>query len=464
MSLKSYDLIVIGSGPGGEVGAIRAAQLGLRVALIEKRAHLGGTCLNVGCIPTKALLESAKFWKKLQNADKHGFSLIKASFRWDDILGNKDKIIETQRKGLKFLMKKNKVDVYQGLGQFRSEHEIDVISTHDGKTETLFGHHILLATGSEVSQIPNIKVDGKVIHTSDTIINIEKVPQSMLIIGGGVIGLEFASLFSSFSSKVTVVEMMDTVLAGEDRDCVNELLRQFKKKSIKVITGTKVLSVEKKENSCEVELSDETRELFDCILVSIGRKPVIQNLCLEEVGLHTKNGFISSNAHYQTNISHIFAIGDIIQTPALAHTASAEAIHAVETIAGKNPRLINYETNPSAIYTFPEVAGIGRTEESLKADGISYQVAQFPFAPIAKAKIEESTEGFIKIIYSQPYKQILGVHIVGAKATELISEFVLGSVLEATLDDIGHAIHPHPTISESIQEAAHSGLGGPIHL
>lgn len=466
MVSKRYDLIIIGSGPGGEVGAIRAAQLGLKVALVEKNEHLGGTCLNVGCIPTKSLLESAKTWTKLRHVEELGFAIGgEPAFKWDKIMARKEQIVDAQRKGLKFLMKKNKIDTFHGIGRFEDANHLQILQSNQ-TSETIFGKHFLIATGSRVRELPFVKSNHRNILTSDSILFIDHVPKTMAIVGGGVVGMEFASLFGRFGCQVTVIEMAEQILPSEDPDCVKELVRHVtSKQNVTVKTKTKLLEIVDKGDHCIVRTENNNDLLVEKVLISIGRQPVTEELNLDAIKLKKDaKGFIPVDSHYKTAINHIFAIGDVIATPALAHTASAEAIHAVEIIAGHIPPLIDYETNPSAIYTYPEIASIGKTEPNLKDNGIDYKVAKFPFAPLAKAKIEEATEGFIKILISKEYGEILGVHIVGAKATELISEFALGKILETTIEEIGYTIHPHPTISETIMEAAHAGMGGAIHM
>lgn len=470
MSEEQFDLVVIGAGPGGEVGAIRAAQLGMKVAIVDKREHLGGTCLNVGCIPTKALIESAKMLKKMKSMDQFGIEISDYTVNWDKVLGRKEDIVNTQRKGLQFLMKKNKIKVFQGTASFTNAQTISV----KGKdtTETLKTKYTLIATGSKVRELPFAQSNGKNILTSDTIMDIKSVPKSLAVVGGGVVGMEFACLFSFFGSEVTVIELADQVLPFEDPETAKEVVRCFKKYKIKIENNAQLKKVEDLGKKCKVTVeltkkgSKSTEELeFEKVLMSVGRQAVTEGLGLDLVQLKTdQRGFIPVDSHYKTEHDHIFAIGDVINTPALAHTASAEAKHAVEIIAGERPPIIDYNLNPSAIYTYPEVASIGKTEPYLKDQNISYKVAKFPFAPLAKAKIEEATDGFIKILYGPEFHEILGVHIVGAKATELISEFVLGAMLETTVDEIGRAIHPHPTISETIIEAAHVAESGAIHM
>lgn len=467
MALSSYDVVVIGSGPGGEVGAIRAAQLGLKTALIEKEPHLGGTCLNWGCIPTKALLESAKTYDKLKHIEELGFSAGEVTYHWDKIMSRKLGIVEAQRKGLRFLMKKNKIDCFEGHGRIAGKGKISV-STTENKEIVLDTKHVLLATGSRVRELPFAKSTGNAIVNSDHVLSLKKIPQSLCVVGGGVVGTEFASLYGRFGTEVTIVEMADQILPTEDQECVKELVRNLKKQNIKIKTKAKITAIEEKAKKAVIRIEGEEEQTFEKVLVSIGRAPVTEDIGLDKVGVKTERGFIGVDSHYRTSASWVYAIGDIIPTPMLAHTASAEAIHAVEIMAGHHPPVINYQANPSAIYTYPEIASIGDSEQKLKEQGKvlgqDYKVAKFPFAPMAKAKIEMATEGFIKLIFEPKYREILGVHIVGARATELIAEFALGKILETTVDEIGHTIHPHPTISETIMETAHAAIGGPIHM
>ncbi len=461
--IGTYDLIVIGSGPGGEVGAIRAAQLGLKVALVEKAPHLGGTCLNWGCIPTKALLEAAKTYTKLQHAPDLGFTIGPVSFDWSKIMARKSGIVDAQRKGLRFLMKKNKIDVYEGHGRLQGKGAVSV-TANDGKVVSLSTKKVLLATGSKIRDLPIAKTNGKTIINSDDILSSPDIPKTLCVIGGGVVGTEFASLYGRFGSMVTIIEMAPQILPTEDADVVKDLVRLLKKQNVVVEANTKLVKVEDKGDHALVTTEGQSPRKFDRVLVSIGRAPVTEDIGLDRVSLATERGFIKVDEHYRSSSDWVYAIGDIIPTPALAHTASAEAIHAVEVIAGHKPPVINYDANPSAIYTSPEVASIGKTEQALKAAKIEYKVAQFPFAPMARAKIDDATDGFVKILYEPKYREILGVHILGAKATEMIAEFALGKILETTVDEIAHTIHPHPTISETAMEAAHVAMGGAIHL
>lgn len=463
---STYDLVVIGSGPGGEVAAIRAAQLGLRVALVEKQKHLGGTCLNWGCIPTKALLHAATTYDKLRHSEDQGFEYGPVKYSWEKILARKEKILDQQRNGLRFLMKKNKIDTFEGHGRLAGDQTV-VVKSQDGSEKKLVTKTILIATGSKVRNLPNAAVDGKTIHNSDTVLSIAAIPKSLAVIGGGVVGTEFASLFARFETKVTILEMAPQILPSEDDESVKELSRHLKKQGIETRTSITIAEIAKQKNDkgVTIKLGDGTSIDVDVLLVSIGREPVTSDIGLETAGIKLeKSGHIPVNDHYQTSNPRIYAIGDVIMTPALAHTASAEGMHAAEIIGGKKPPVINYSANPNAIYCYPEIASVGMTEKKAKEKGLEYLIAKFPFAPLAKAKIEGTTDGFVKILYGSKHREILGVHIVHAKATELIAEFVLGQILETTIDEIGMAIHPHPTLSETIMEAAHVAHGGGIHL
>ncbi len=464
MQTQTYDLVVIGSGPGGEVGAIRAAQLGMKVALVEKAAHLGGTCLNVGCIPTKSLLASVTHFVKLQHSEELGFKTGKISFDWSKIMERKEKIVGGNRNGLLFLMKKNKIDIHWGVGSLKSATEVEVVGK-DGVTLTLKTKHVLLATGSQVAELPFAQANHRNILTSDSILFIDHVPESLAVVGGGVVGVEFASLFARFGSKVTIIELADQILPYEDAETVSELVKYFRKQGIEIETSTRLNKLDDHgDKGVDVFTEGKEKRSFKKVLLSIGRKPVTENIGLEKLKVKTEKGFISVDSHYRTNVPSVFAIGDIINTPALAHTASAEAIHAVEVMAGHEPQVINYEANPSAVYSYPEIASIGKTEEQLKKSSTPYKIGKFPFAPMAKAKIEGATEGFVKILFDPKYGELLGVHIVGAKATEMIAEFVVAKNLETTVEELAASIHPHPTLSEVAMEAAHAALGGAIHL
>jgi dihydrolipoamide dehydrogenase len=360
-------------------------------------------------------------------------------------------------------MKKNKIDTFEGHGRIAGKGKVTV-TDKDGKVTTLDTKNVLIATGSRIRDLPFVKTNGKTIINSDDILSLGRVPKSLCVVGGGVVGTEFVSLYGRFGAQVTIIEMAPQILPTEDADTVKELVRNLKKQGIAVEAGSKLTAVEDKKDKALVKVEGKDPREFEVVLIAVGRAPVTEDIGLDRVGLATDKGFLKVDEHYRTSVDWIYAIGDVIPTPALAHTASAEAIHAVEVMAGHEPPVIDYQANPNAIYTYPEIASIGRTEDQLKKAGVEYKTTQFPFAPMARAKIDDATEGFVKLIYEPKYRELLGVHIVGAKATEMIAEFALGKVLETTVDEIAHTIHPHPTISETVMEAAHAALGGAIHM
>ena len=469
--MSSFDLVVVGSGPAGYPAAIYAAQSGLKTALIEAAPALGGTCANWGCIPTKALLFSASMYDKAKKLSHYGVKISGAdapgaiTLDFAQVNKRKDEIVKSNTGGVSFLMKKNKVEVIKGYGKLVSKNSVEV-TAQDGTKTVITGKSILLATGSRVRELPHIKIDGKDILSSDHALFLDKVPASLAILGGGVVGSEFASCYGRFGSQVTIFEMAEQIVPTEDAECAAELTKALKKQQVEVLTGVKVTSITAKGGSVEVLVEGEAKpRTFEKALISVGRAPNTENIGLDAVGIKTDRGFITVDLKtYQTQVPGIYAVGDIIPTPQLAHTGTAEGLFAVDIILGKKRTPINYLTNPSAIYTSPEIASIGHTEQALKKQGREYKVAKFPFSASGKARIEDATEGFVKIITDTKYGELLGVHIVGAKATELIAEFSLGNNLEMTIDELGHTIHPHPTLSETIMEAAHVASGHPIHI
>ena len=463
MDKKIYDLAVIGAGPAGEVGAIRAAQLGMSVVLIDKSPHLGGTCLNVGCIPTKALISSAHTYQQLKNCDQLGFVCDKIGFSWSKVMARKDQIVDQQRKGLKFLMKKNKITVIKGLASLKGSHEL-WIDSDQGNGQSLSFKNLLIASGSKVSEFPPFVANHSNIYTSDSILAIDHVPESLAIIGAGVVGMEFACLFRQFGSAVTVYEIAPTPLVDEDHEVIQAFTRSCHQQGITLFCATQVKQLDDRGDQVVVTTSEDAS--YRKVLLAVGRRPVTEPLKLSAIDVTVDDkGFIPVDTDTYRLKDHIYAVGDVIATQALAHTASAEAIRAVEVIAGvKDSRAIDYLASPNAVYTSPEIASLGKTERTLQEEGIDYQKIKFPFSPSAKAKIEGYSDGFIKILFSSQYRELLGVHIINAKATELIAEFVVGKTLETTLDELAHAIHPHPTISETIMEAAQAGVHGAIHL
>lgn len=464
----SYDVIVIGSGPAGYVAAIHAAQSGLKTAIVEKNNTMGGTCLNVGCIPTKAMLHSALYYDKASKFESYGVKFAgQPTLDFAQVNARKDDIVKKLTGGVAMLMKKNKIDVLAGHGRLAGKGQVSVTDAA-GKNTQHATKNVILAMGSKVRELPHIKIDGKSILSSDHILFIDKVPESLAILGGGVVGSEFASCFGRFGSKVTVYEMADQIVPTEDHETAKELAKCLAKQNVTVRTSVKVKSIVAKGGKVEVQVEGDSQpQVFEKALISIGRAPVTEDCGLETVGLKpNERGFIPVDLNtYQTSVPGIYAVGDIIPTPQLAHTGSAEGIFAVDVIAGKKRHAINYLTNPSAVYTYPEIASIGHKEQDLKAKGTAYKVGKFPFSAIGKARIDDTTEGFVKIITDTKYGEILGVHIVHAKATEMIAEFSLGNNLEMTIDELVGTIHAHPTLSETVGEAAHAAaFGHAIHI
>lgn len=468
--MQNYDLIVIGSGPAGYEGAIYASQCGMKVALIEKESWLGGTCLNVGCIPAKSMLQSATMLQKASKFADYGVKIEgadKASLDFPQVNKRRDDIVKTMTNGVGYLMKKNKIEVIRGTGSIAGKGQVEVTSA-DGKKTAYSCKNILIATGSRARHLPHIKIDGKAIVTSEEIWAWDKVPQTLAVLGGGVIGCEFASAYGRFGSKVTILEMADQICPTEDHETAAELTKALKKQNCDVLTSTKTKSITlNKNNQVEVLIEGEsTPRVFEKALISVGRAPNVENIGLEKVGIKLdERGFIPVDLKtYRTAAEGIYAVGDVIPTPQLAHTASSEALFAVDIMAGHKRLPISYLTNPAAIYTYPEIASIGLTENQLKKSGREYKATKFPFSAIAKARIDDMADGFVKLLVDTKYGEVLGVHIVNAKASEMISEFALGNNLEMTIEDLSHTIHPHPTVSEIIKEAAHAAMGHPINM
>ena len=463
MADQQYDVLIIGSGPGGYVAAIRAGQLGLKVGVIEKDPFVGGTCLHRGCIPTKSLLENADVWGKIQKAKDFGITVGDVTIDFSEVQKRKQGVVDQNAKGIEFLFKKNKVERITGFGKVVDRNTVDV----DGKQ--LKTKNIILAMGSVPRDLPHIKADGKRIINSDHILQLDYIPKSMLVIGAGAVGCEFASIFSRFGTKTTIVEVMPQLLPIEDDEISKEFTRIFKKKGIDVYTGAKVLSCEVTENGVRsvVETGKGKEETIETELVlsATGRGPVTSNCGLETIKVEVdKRGFVQVDEFMRTGQEGVYAIGDIVPTPALAHCASAEGILAVEHLAGKNPRPINYDHVPNATYTEPEVASVGLTEKKAKERGYEVKIGKFPFTANSKAKIIGDANGLVKYVVDAKYDEILGVHIVGPKATELIVEACAALSLEATAESIAKTIHAHPTLSEALMEAAEDVAGHAFHF
>jgi len=465
---QQYDVIIIGSGPGGYVAGIRAGQLGMKVAVVEKDPFIGGTCLHRGCIPTKSLLENAEVWTKIQKAKDFGITVGDATIDFSAVQKRKQGVVDNNAKGIEFLFKKNKVERITGMGRVVKPGVVEV-AAEGGEKKTYQAKNIILAMGSVPKDLPHIKADGKRIINSDHILQIDHIPQSMLVIGAGAVGCEFASIFSRFGTKTSIVEVMPQLLPIEDEEISKEFTRVFKKKGIDVHVDTKVVSCEVTENGVKSTLENAKGKQqvieTEVVLSATGRGPVTGSAGLENTKVKLdQRGFVEVDEMMRTAEPGIYAIGDIVPTPALAHCASAEGILAVEHIAGLNPRPINYQLVPNATYSDPEVASVGLTEKKAKEKGYEVKVGKFPMTANSKAKIIGDAAGVIKYVVDAKYDEILGVHIVGPKATELIAEACAALALEATSESIAKTIHAHPTLSEAMMEAAEDVAGHAIHF
>jgi dihydrolipoamide dehydrogenase len=465
--LKDFQVIVVGSGPGGYVAAIRAGIHGLTTALVEKDPFLGGTCLHRGCIPTKALLHTAEVYDEIQRASELGISVDNLKLDVEQVHKRKNGIVTKLSKGIGFLMKKRKVEVFTGLGSFVDGNTVKVAG--DKGEETIRGEHIIIATGSVPMSLPHMQPDGKSIINSDHILRLEEIPKSLAVVGSGAVGVEFASIFCSFGSEVYLIELLPQLLPLEDEECAKQLDRSFKARKIKNYVGTEVTDVKpasgKKGAVLSLSKDGDASELeVEKVLVAVGRRPVTEGLNHESVGVEMDGRFIKIDEYMRTSVPNVYAIGDVVKTPQLAHVASAEGILAVDHIAGKPVEPIDYDKTPSCTYSHPEVASVGLSEKAAKERGYDVKVGKFPFSAIGKAMILGDTGGFIKIVSDARYDEVLGVHIIGPKATELIAEACLGMRLETTVEEIAHTIHAHPTLSEAMLETAHSVYGEAIHI
>ena len=462
----TFDVVVIGAGPGGYVAAIRAAQHGLKTAVVERDKRLGGTCLLRGCMPTKSLLESAGLFEKVGKAGDFGVKVEGFSLDFEKVMKRKERVVAKLSGGVAGLMKKYGVTVIKGHG--RLEGKGRVVVEAEGGPQTLEAKSVILATGSEVKNIPFIRVDHERVVTSDSILELKAMPKSLIVLGAGAVGMEFASIFRSFGATVTLVEMLPHLLPLEDEDVSKEMEKVYRRRKIEFLVGTRVERVETSETGVKVTVgSGEAEQTLEAemVLVAIGRKPVFENLGLETVGLKTtERGFLEVDAMMRTGVEGIYAIGDLVPTLALAHVASHEGIQAADAIAGKNPEPINYDRAPSATYTHPEAAGVGLTEKKARERGHELKIGTFPFAAIGKATIAGEIDGFVKIVADAKYGEVLGVHIVGPHATDLIAEACAAMELEATAEDLARTIHAHPTFAESLGEAAHATVGLPINF
>ncbi|RMG69142.1 MAG: dihydrolipoyl dehydrogenase [Calditrichaeota bacterium] len=460
-----YDVLIIGSGPGGYVAAIRAAQLKQKVGLVE-RENLGGICLNWGCIPTKALLRTAELHQIFQNSASYGLPIETFHVDFPKVIQRSRRVAEQLSKGVAYLMKKNKVDTIMGTGQLTGANEVTV-QLNDGGERKITARKILIATGARARAIPGIEVDGEQVMTYRHALVVKKLPKSIVIIGAGAIGVEFAYFFNALGSKVTLVEMMPHILPAEDEDVSRELEKSFKKQGIELLTNTRLEGIQKTKKMVKVELSKEGEKQVlsaEKALIAIGVQGNVENQGLETVGIQTEKGWIKVNKYYQTNVPHIYAIGDIIGPPWLAHVASHEGIRAVEHMAGLEVTPIDYRSIPCCTYCNPQVASVGLTEKKAREEGYDIMVGKFPIRANGKALALGEAEGFIKIIYDKKYGELLGAHIIGPEATELITEVTLAKSVESTYMEVLHTVHPHPTLSEIVAEATHAAIGEPIHI
>jgi len=469
VSEANYDVIIIGAGPGGYVAAVRCSQLGLKAAIVERDTRLGGTCLLRGCIPTKALLECAHVYDKARESAKYGVITTGVSLDFAAVQGYREKTVATNSKGVQFLMRKNKVEVLSGHGRLAGKGKVSVTAA-DGTVTTVAAKHVILATGSKCKDFPGITIDHKQIVNSDDILEIKTVPKSLVILGAGAVGSEFASVYASFGAKVTLVEYADVILPIEDEEVSKELEKIYKKRGIDVRTATSISKAEVAGDVVKITLTPKAGGESvvieaEMLLVAAGRAAVTGDMGAEGTGVKVdERGFVDVNEFCQTGEPGVYAIGDIIKTPWLAHVASHEAVLVAEHIAGKHPHPIRYDRVPNCTYSDPEVASVGLTEKAARAKGYDVKVGMFPFAANGKARIMGSEGGFIKIVADKKHDELLGVHIVGPKATELISEAVLALELESTVEELFHAMHPHPTLAEAMGEAAAAAfLGAPLN-
>jgi len=460
--LAKYDVVVIGSGPGGYVAAIRAAQWGLKTAVVEKDPFLGGTCLHVGCIPTKVFLHHADIYDHFKRAEEFGFEVKDVKINWPAILARKDKIVKKHAGGIGLLFKKNKVESITGWGKIAGPGRVSV--EKDGKTTELETANVLLATGSEARSLPGVEIDGKTVLTNREILLLSEIPKSMIVVGAGAVGVEFASIFRTFGTEVTILEALPRVVPLEDEEISPELEKAFKKKGIRIETESKVEAVKKDAHGATVTFKDKTGKSqtisAEKVLIAVGRRPRTENIGLEKTKAKVERGYIHTNAYMETDEPHLYAIGDIVAgQPQLAHAASMEGIIAVGRMAGKEMQPFDRKRCPNATYCEPQIGSIGLTEKQARDAGFSVKTGKFPFLGNSKATILGQHEGFIKVVAEEKYGEILGVHAIGPLATEIIAEPVAALGLEATLDDMAATIHAHPTVWEAMGDAFNSVRG-----
>lgn len=464
---KEFDVCVIGSGPGGYVAAIRASQLGFKTGIVEK-SKLGGVCLNIGCIPTKALLRSAEVFESIEHASDYGVTVKEYSADFEGMIKRSRKVADKMSKGVQFLMKANKVDVLEGKGVFKSPKELSIQDKKGKETESVKAKHFIIATGARPRELPNIKIDGEMVISSEKAMQLEKQPEKMVVIGAGAIGVEFAYFYNAIGTEVTIVELQDSLVPVEDKDIGKELGKIYKKKGINIYTGSTVEKVEKNDKGVKVTVKtgdDEESLEADVVLSAVGVTGNVEEIGLDKAGVEHEKGAINADkSTYQTSADNIYAIGDVIGGPWLAHKASHEAIVCVEKLAGQNPHAINYKNIPGCTYCEPQIASVGFTEQQAKDEGYDIKVGKFPFSASGKAAGLGHEEGFVKVIFDAKYGEWLGCHMIGSHVTELIAEAVVARDLETTGHEIISAVHPHPTMSEAVMEAAAEAYGEGVHL
>lgn len=462
----NFDVLVIGSGPGGYVAAIRASQLGLKTAIVEK-AEIGGICLNWGCIPTKSLLKSAQVFEYAKHAADYGVAISgEAKADFSKMVERSRGVAEGMSKGVQFLFKKNKIDVINGFGKLKAKNTVEVTDA-DGKKSEVTAKHIILATGARSKELPNLPQDGEKIIGYRKALTLEKQPESMIVVGSGAIGSEFAYFYGTIGTKVTLVEFLPNIVPNEDEEVSKQLERSFKKAGVKVMTSASVEKVDTSGKKCVVTIKtkkgEETHEA-DVVLSAVGITPNIEGIGLEEMGIALEKGKVKVDDFYRTNVEGVYAIGDIVHGPALAHVASAEGIACVEKIAGVETHPVDYGNIPGCTYTIPEIGSVGMTEKAAKEAGYEIKVGKFPFTASGKASAAGAKEGFVKLIFDEKYGELLGAHLIGANVTEMIAELVVAKKLETTGHELIKSIHPHPTMSEAIMEAAAAAYDEVIHI
>ena len=470
MANESFDLVIIGTGPGGYVAAIRAAQLGMKVAVVEKRATFGGTCLNVGCIPSKALLQSSHLFEQAgHDLGVHGIVLGPPKLDFAQLMKRKGEVVDATTKGVAFLFRKNKITAFQGTGRIEKAGSVVVLGDDGAVKDTLAAKNILIASGSEVASLPGVAVDEKKIVSSTGALELAEVPKHLVVVGAGIIGLELGSVWRRLGSEVTVVEFLDRITPGVDDEITKQFQRSLTKQGLKFKLSSKVTKAETTDAGVTLTVEPakggaaETLQA-DVVLVSIGRRPLVEGLGLDKAGVKlTAHGRIAVDAHLQTSVPGIYAIGDVIDGPMLAHKASEDGIACVETIAGQKGH-VDWDLVPSVIYTQPEVAWVGKTEEQLKAAGVAYKVGKYPFTADPRSRANGATEGFVKVLADKATDKVLGVHIIGAEAGTMIAESVMAMEFSASAEDIGRVCHAHPTVNEATKEAALAAWDKPIHL